>query len=282
MTHLKPRSALSAAVFKILPTVALWIGALFMLLPLIWMISTSLKTNGQIWIIPMEWFPNPVTMENFKTVAERVAVPRLFFNSLFVATTTTILQILFASLAAFSFARIQYWGRDFIFLLFLGTMMIPSYVLIIPLYMIMDTMHLLDTYWALILPGVISAFSIFMLRQFFLSIPKDLDEAAYIDGATKLQIHMRIIMPLSKPALATLTIFVFMNQWNDFFWPLIAVSSESMRTLQLGLAYFQQANTTEWGALMAVSLIATLPVLIVFSFAQKWFIEGIAMTGIKG
>jgi multiple sugar transport system permease protein len=260
----------------------MWIGAFLMLLPLIWMISTTLKTNGQIWKIPMEWFPNPVTFENFKEVWQRVPLPRLFFNSLFVSASTTVLQILFASFAAFSFARIQYWGRDVIFMLFLGTMMIPNYVLIIPLYMIMDTLHLLDTYWALILPGLVSAFSIFMLRQFFLSIPKDLDEAAYIDGATRLQIHLRIILPLSKPALATLTIFVFMNQWNDFFWPLIATSSENMRTLQLGLAYFQQANTTEWGPLMAVSLIATLPILIVFSFAQRWFIEGIAMTGIKG
>jgi len=268
--------------WQLATNVVLWIGALLMLLPLIWMTLTTLKTNGQIWKIPIEWLPNPLTFENFTIVWERVPVLRLFFNSFFVSASTTLLQVLFASLAAYAFARIRFWGREAIFMLFLGTMMIPNYVLIIPLYMIMDALRLLDTYWALILPGIVTAFSIFLMRQFFLSIPKDLDEAAFIDGANRLQILFRVILPLSKPALAALTIFVFMNQWNDFFWPLIAVSSEHMRTLQLGLAYFQQANTTEWGPLMAVSLIATLPVLVVFAFAQRWFIQGITMTGLKG
>lgn len=275
-TFIKPR------IGNLIWSILLWIGAIFMLLPLLWMLSTSFKTNGQIFTYHIQWIPHPFTFENYRQAWTEIPMIRFFLNSIIVACTTTVLQILVCALAAYGFARIRFVGREIIFLLFLGTMMIPKYILIIPLYLIMGQLNLINTYGGLILPGIVSAFSIFLLRQFFMNIPIELDEAAIIDGCSKLQILFRIYFPLSVPALSALTILAFMGAWNDFFWPLIVTSSDSMRTLQLGLAYFQTSYTTQWGALMAASTIASIPVLVVFFFAQKRFIQGITQTGIKG
>lgn len=263
-------------------SIILWIGAIFMVIPLLWMLSTSFKTNGQIFTYHVQWIPHPFIFGNYQQAWTEIPMIRFFLNSVIVACSTTVLQILVCALAAYGFARIRFVGREPIFMLFLGTMMIPKYILIIPLYLIMGQLNLINTYGGLILPGIVSAFSIFLLRQFFLNIPIDLDEAAIIDGCNKLQILFRIYFPLSVPALSALTILAFMGAWNDFFWPLIVTSTDSMRTLQLGLAYFQNSYTTQWGPLMAAATIATIPVLVVFFLAQKRFIQGITQTGIKG
>ena len=169
-----------------------------------------------------------------------------------------------------------------LFALFLGTMMIPQNILIIPLYRIMMAVHLLNTYPSLVLPYMVTGFSIFLLRQFFYGIPRELDEAAFLDGCNRFKVLLKIILPLSMPVLSALTIFIFMNGWNDFMWPLISISSNNMRTMQLGLAYFSQGNTTSWGPYMGAATIATIPILIVFLVAQKKFIQGITMSGVKG
>jgi multiple sugar transport system permease protein len=202
-------------------------------------------------------------------------------NSLFVAVTVTIGQLITCSMAAFAFARLHFWGRDTLFFVFLGTMMIPYNVTMIPSFMMLYWLGWIDSYQALIVPGLASAFGTFLLRQFFLTIPRELEEAAYIDGATKSQVLRKVIIPLSKPALATLAIFTFMGVFNDFIWALIVLNSESLRTVQLGLSIFRDRYLTQWDLLMAGSVTAVLPILIVFFFAQKYFIQGITLSGIK-
>jgi multiple sugar transport system permease protein len=221
-------------------------------------------------------------MDNFKEVFRYVDMGRLFFNSVFVATVTTVVQANVAALAAFAFARIRFAGRDAVFMAFLATMMIPSSVLIIPLYIIIDKLGLMNTYAALILPGFVSAFSIFLMRQFFSSIPVDLDESARIDGCNRLQILYKIILPLSTPAIVSVSIFVFMGSWNSFLWPLIVTTDKNLRLLPLGLSYFQVSNATAYGPLMAAAMLASLPLIIVFVVAQRRFIEGLTLTGLKG
>jgi multiple sugar transport system permease protein len=246
------------------------------------MFLTTFKIESMIWKYPIVWLPRPPTLANFTEAFRYINVGRLFFNSVFVASVTTFVQAIVASLAAFAFARIRFAGREAIFLGFLATMMIPQYVLLIPLYIIISKFNLMNTYAALILPSLISAFSIFLLRQFFRSIPIDLDESARIDGCNRLQILSKIILPLSQPALVSVSIFVFMNSWNNFLWPLLVTSSPDLRLLPLGLSYFQVANTTKYGSLMAAAAMASTPLIIVFLAAQKRFIEGLALTGIKG
>jgi len=185
-------------------------------------------------------------------------------------------------MAAYAFARLQFKGRDVLFYIFLGTMMIPYQVTMIPSFMVLYWLGWVDSYQAMIVPGLASAFGTFLLRQFFLTIPKELEEAAYIDGCGKFRVLWQIIIPLSKPALATLAIFTFMGTFNDFIWALIVVNSDHLRTVQLGLAIFRDRYITDWDLLMAGSVMATLPVLIVFFFAQKYFIKGITLSGIKG
>jgi len=260
----------------------LLVFGVFMIMPFLFAISTSLKPDKQIWAYPIVWIPKPFILEHYKRVWELIPILRLFFNSVFVSSAITISQLLISSMAAYAFARINFFARDVFLLLILSTMMIPSYILMVPLYLIIDQFGLMNSYGALIIPSLVSAFSIFLLRQFFLSIPSDLDDAARIDGCSRLQILFKIILPLSKSALIALSIFVFMGAWNNFLWPLIVISSESMRTLPLALAYFQVSQSTEWGPLMAASVIVTLPVLVFFIFAQRQFIQGITLTGIKG
>ena len=206
---------------------------------------------------------------------------RYYLNSLFVAITVTIGQLITCSMAAFAFARLRFRGRDLLFLLFLGTMMIPGQVTMIPTFMVLHWAGWIDSYKALIVPGLASAFGTFLLRQFFLTIPRELEEAAYIDGCSKWKVLWYIIVPLARPALATLSIFTFMGVFNDFMWALIVTSSDEMRTVQLGLAIFRDRYLTEWDLMMAGSVTATLPILIVFFFAQKYFIKGITLSGLK-
>jgi len=205
-----------------------------------------------------------------------------YLNSLFVAIMVTLGQVVTCSLAAYAFARLHFPGRDKLFLAYLATLMVPSVVTMIPVFALLRRMSLTDTYWALILPGIFSAYGTFLLRQFFLTLPTELEDAAKIDGAGRLTIYWRIILPLSKPALATLVTFVFLHTWNDFMWPVIVIDDLGKKTLPIGLAHFQTPFLTEWHLLMAASVIVMMPVLVVFVAGQRYFVRGLVLSGLKG
>jgi multiple sugar transport system permease protein len=255
--------------------------ALVTVAPFLWMLLTSFKELPDILTYPPKWLPDRFVFGNFMSAFEAAPFGRYYFNSLFVAITVTLGQIVTCSLAAYAFARVQFRGRDLLFYLFLGTMMIPGQVIMIPSFMVLHWLGWIDTYYALIVPGLASAFGTFLLRQFFLTIPRDLEDAASIDGCSRLGVLWRIILPLSRPALATLAVFTFMGVFNDFLWALVVVSSDEMKTVQLGLAIFRDRYQTDWGQLMAASVTATLPILMVFFFAQRYFIKGITLSGLK-
>ena len=261
---------------------ALLYGMAFLtLVPFLWMVLTSFKDLGEIFSYPPTWWPKHVSLGNYHAAFDAAPFGRYYLNSLFVAVSVTLGQLVTCSLAAYAFARMEFWGRDVLFYLFLGTMMVPAHVTMIPSYMVLNSLGMIDTYGALIVPGLASAFGTFLLRQFFLTLPKELEEAAFIDGCGRFRVLWQIILPLSRPALATLTVFTFMGVFNDFLWALIAINSERLYTVQLGLSIFRDRYSTEWGSLMAGSVVATLPVLLVFLAAQKYFIQGIALSGLK-
>jgi multiple sugar transport system permease protein len=257
-------------------------GSVVMLLPFAWMLSTSLKRPPEIFTYPPTWIPSQLAWDNYSTTVGAMPFGRFYLNSLIVTCSVTTLQILISSLAAFAFARLRFRGREALFLLYLATLMVPFQVTLIPNFILVRALGWYDTYQALILPTAFSAFSTFLLRQYFLSIPRDLDEAARMDGASSFRIWWQIIMPLSGPALAALAIFTSLNSWNEFLWPLIITNSEEMRTLPVGLSTFQGQFKVEWNLLMAGSVIAMLPVLVIYIVAQRWFIKGITMTGMGG
>ncbi len=266
---------------SILFHLAIYAAALATLAPFIWMVLTSFKDLGEILLYPPKWLPAKLAWDNYVNAFAAAPFGRFYLNSLFVATAVTLGQLITCSLAAFAFARLSFRGREVLFLLFLGTMMIPGQVTMIPSFMMLYWLGWIDSYYALIVPGLASAFGTFLLRQFFLTIPRELEDAAYIDGCSRAGVLWRIVLPLSKPALATLAVFTFMGVFNDFLWALIVTNSEEMRTVQLGLAVFRDRYTTEWDKLMAASVTATIPILLIFFFAQKYFIQGITLSGLK-
>ncbi len=271
-----------AVVGRLLLHLALILGGLLMLAPLAWMVSTSLKQPGQIFIYPPQWIPRPVAWENYAKTVSVIPFGRYYWNSTFTATAVTVLQLLTSSLAAFAFARLRFRGRDLLFLLYLATMMIPFPVTMIPNFIIMRLLGWIDSYKALILPPAFSACSTFLLRQYFMSLPFDLDDAARVDGASSFRIWWQIALPLSGPVLATLAIFTFLGQWNNFLWPLIVTNSERMLTLPVALAAFQGQYRVEWHLLMAGSVISLVPILVIYLVGQKWFVRGITLTGLGG
>ena len=262
--------------------IILIIGSLAMLLPFFWMLSTSLKLPREIFTFPPTWIPSEFAWNNYSEALTSLPFDRYYINSFVVATSITILQLLTSSLAAFAFARLHFKGRDKLFVVYLTTLMIPFPVLLIPNFIVVTKVGWYDSYAALIIPPAFSAFSTFLLRQHYLGIPLDLDDAARIDGASSFQIWLRVILPMSRTILAALAIFVFLNSWNDFLWPLVITNSEEMRTVPVGLTSFQGQYGTSWQLLMAAAVVAMLPVLTVFALAQKWFIKGITMTGMGG
>lgn len=257
-------------------------GAVTMVAPFVWMISTSLKTNLEVFTFPPTFIPEVFQWHNFVDIFEVVPYGRWFLNSLFITLVQTVLYLFVASLAAYTFARLQFPGRETIFMLYLATLMVPSEVTLIPKFILIKELGLIDTFTAVILPGVFNAYGVFLLRQFFLTLPASLEEAAIIDGASYFRIYWSIILPLAKPALATLSIFSFRGAWNDFMWPLIVINSEKMKPLSVGLSSFQGLYETNWPYLMAASTLALIPIVIVFVAAQKYFVEGVALTGLKG
>jgi multiple sugar transport system permease protein len=258
--------------------------ALLMTAPLAWMLSTSFKPEREVLSDTPKWLPNHATAENYLQLAKRAEefpVGRWFLNSLGVSLTTTLLVLTVSSLAAYAFARLRFRGRDALFLTVVATMAVPAQVTLIPVFLIVQRLGLFNTYGGLILPGVASAFGVFLLRQFFVAIPRELEEAAYLDGANHLTTFARVILPLGKPALATLAIFTFIGSWNDFVWPLIVTNDVEMRTLPVGLSIFQGRYTTEYGLTMAAAAAMTIPAVIAFLIFQKRITEGIALTGLK-
>lgn len=253
-----------------------------MIVPFLWMLSTSLKTDQQVWAWPPRWIPNPVRLQNYSDAWGIAPFGRFFINSIFISVSVTIASLFFNSLAGFSFAHYDYPGKDFIFLTLLATMMIPGYVTIIPSFILMKILGWLDTYQGLIVPGFAGAFGIFLMRQFLMTIPRDLIEAARIDGCSEFRIYWQIVLPLSKPAMSALGIFTFMGAWNNFLWPLVMVKSEEMKTLPLAVASLAQGHyVMSWPILMAGACIIIIPVILVFLLFQRQFIQGIAMTGLK-
>ena len=264
--------------------------------PLAYMVTASLLPLERMFEYPPQWLPIGGTFDNYIgfLTADR-PLARWVVNSLFVSITITVLQMFFSSLVAYTFAKRTFPGRDFLFFTGLATMMLPSEVTLIPNYLILKSIPLfggndiagvgghgwLDSYWGLIVPALVSPFAIFLLRQYMKSIPDSLIEAARIDGAGHFKIFWKIILPLSKPALAALTIFTFQFQWGDFYGPLIIISSPEKFTLPLGLAFFQQGSRTVWNLVMAGSVLALLPMIVIFAIFQKQFIRGISLSGMK-
>lgn len=252
--------------------------------PFIWMILSSLKQFSQVFLIPPKWIPDPWEWGNYKRSWEALPFGRAYFNSFYIALISVAGQLITCSMAAYAFAKVRFPFRESIFVLFLATMMVPHQVTIIPLYLMMKGIGWLDTHYALIVPSALfNAFGVFMLRQFMKSIPDELEEAAIVDGANRLTIYWRIILPLVKPALAALAIFTFLGMWNSFFFgPLIFLNSPDKFTVPLLLNLFRGMYITDWTLLMAGSAIAVIPVLIVYIFGQRYIIEGVTLTGIKG
>lgn len=268
--------------YKLLTYICIIICALFSLIPFIMMISTALKPENEVFSKVNSLVGSRIAWENFENAWNFVPFGNFFTNTIIVSFTVTILVLLTSALSAYAFARLNFPGRDLLFLLYLSTLMIPSQVTIIPQFILMNKFDWVDKYPALILPCAFTAFGTFLLRQFFMSIPKELEDAAKIDGCNYFTIFFKIILPLSKSALASLAVFTFTAQWNSFLWPLIVTSSDHMKTLSVGLSMFQGIYGTEWHLLMAASTIVTIPTVIIFAFLQRYLVEGISLTGMGG
>jgi multiple sugar transport system permease protein len=269
--------------FKILPWILIIIGAILFLFPIALIFITAFKPDAEI-IHFGSLFPKVWTLDNFREILgtpEEIPIFRWFFNSIFISTSVTLLVLVVDSLAAYALARLDLPGKKTAFALIVATMMVPGQILLVPVYLILNWLHWIDTPLALIIPAGAGAFGVFLLRQFFLAIPKELEEAAIIDGCSKWRIYWHIILPLSKPALATLGIFTFIGSWNDFMGPLVFLDSLDKYTLPVGVALFQTRYYAEYGITLAACVICTLPVVIIFILFQKHIIEGIALTGLK-
>ncbi len=268
--------------FDFLKLFLLYVGLVIMavvtIYPFVFAISTSLKPTGVVTINPI---PQTMTLDNFEYVLGVLPFFRFFWNSLVVSFLVVIFSLTFSSLAGYALARLRAPGRNLIFSLLLTTMMIPVAATLIPLFFIVSRLGWVSTYQALVVTHIASGFGVFLCRQFFQTIPKDLDAAAIIDGSSWFGIYWRIMLPLAKPALGALAIFKFMWAWNDFLWPVVIIQSESMYTLQVGLAFLKGYYYTQWNYLMAGTSIAVIPVLIIFLAMQRYFIQGIAFTGMK-
>jgi ABC-type glycerol-3-phosphate transport system permease component len=260
--------------------------AVCMMLPFVWMVLASFKTLRDIDLnnlVHSSWHPqNYADVFRDPTVSQKIDFGRYYFNSLFVAAWVTFLTCLTSAMAAYSFARLRWRGRDAVFLFYLATLMVPGVVTMIPNYALMVKLHLLDSYTGLIVPASFSAFGTFLMRQFMLTIPQSLDEAASIDGASKWQIFWDVILPLSRPGLITLAIFAFMGNYGSFFWPLVLIKSEHLRTLPIGMLYFDTIYGRQTNLIMAASVMAVVPPVILFMVSQKFLVKGIQLGAVKG
>lgn len=276
------RAALARRRGQLLVYIALTVGAVAMVFPFVWMVSTSLTADTQLFVTPPQLIPDPVRPENYSRVFDTFPIGRFVLNSAIVAIVSTALQLLTSAMGAYAFARIKFPGRDALFLVYLATLMIPMQVLVVPLFIEMRLLGQINSYGGLILPGIASAFGTFLLRQYFLTLPLELEEAALMDGASRWTIFLRIALPLSGPALATFGIFAFMASWNAFLWPLLVVSETDLMTLPVGLSNLHGRYVTEWNLVLAGATISVIPIVVVYLAAQRYVVRGIALSGLKG
>lgn len=271
------------SVGRILLHIILIIGSFLMVFPFLWTFGSSLKNMTQIFAIPPVWIPNPVVWQNYIDSFQAMPFGRAYWNSFYITAIVVIVQIFTGSMAAFAFAKLRFRGSGILFILFLATMMIPKQVTMIPLYLIMDQLRWLDTHLPLIVPGALfNAFAVFLFRQFIRGIPRELEEAAYVEGASVLRVYWSIILPLIRPAIAALSIFIFMGTYNNFLDALIYLSSPRNFTVPLLLNNFKGLYVTNWSYMMAGATISVVPVIILYLIAQRQIIEGVTLTGIKG
>ncbi len=257
-------------------------GAFVMVFPFVWMMIASLMTAGEIQLRPPVWLPAVPQFNNYTELVDSIPIARLYFNSLFTSGIIVFGVLLSSSLAGFAFAKYRFPGREFLFYLILATMMIPFFVTLIPVFFIVRQLGWIDSYQGLVIPGLTSAYGIFLMRQFMLTVPDEIIDAARIDGASELSIYWRIVLPLIKPALATLGTFVFIGSWNNFLWPLLVLNSRELMTLPLGINSLRSLYADNTNLLMAGTAISVLPMLFLFIYLQRYFIQGIALTGLKG
>lgn len=272
----------SAVLRRVLLYIVLILIAVIMVVPFLWMLSTSLKTQYDAVKIPPVWIPDPPQWENYVKLFTEQPMFQFMLNTIKIVFFVVLGQLFFSSLAAYSFARISFKGRNVVFFFYIATLMVPGQVTMIPTYLMFAKAGLTDNHLALILPAFFSAFGVFLLRQFFMSLPRELEEAAEIDGCNPFMTYWRIMLPLVVPAMLTLGVFTLMNTWNDYMGPLIYLSSPEKYTMTLGIVYFKGVYTTQWNLVMAGSIVSVVPILIAYLCAQKYFIEGIAFSGVKG
>ncbi len=274
-----PRAALQRSVLY----AALIVLALLIVLPLAWILLTSFKTDGDAIRNPYSAFPNPFSLDAYATLSSgQQPIFRWFLNSLLAATLQSVIILVTASMAAYALARLEFWGKRIVFGLIVATLLVPPVIFLIPNYLIVQNLGWLDTIWAITIPGAASAFGVFFLRQFFVGLPAEIEEAARIDGAGDVRIFVQIVLPLARPALATLAVLSFLSNWNDFLWPVYVLLSPDNLTLQPGLSQLQGAYSTHFAIVMAGAVIASVPVLVLFFFAQKQIVDSVATSGIKG
>lgn len=268
-------------IMRWVPWLTLALGSIAMVAPFYWMVLTSLKNKSEIVRIPPSFFPESFTFANYVEAWERLNFPILLRNSTFLALAMALLILLSSSLAGYVFAKIQFPGRDLLFVVILSSMMIPFNVVMIPLFLLVVKLHWANTYWGIMIPGVFSSFGIFLMRQFMSTLPDELLDAARIDGASEFRIFRSIVLPLSTSPLAALGVLTFMGQWDSFLWPLIVLTRGDLFTLPVGLALFNNRFYTEYGPLLAGATVSVIPILIVFLSAQRLFIESVALQGMK-
>jgi multiple sugar transport system permease protein len=257
-------------------------GVALTLLPYLWMVSSSFKPSAEIYSASVELIPRRPILTNYVTALTREPVARAIGNSLIVAGLETVAVVVTSAVTAYPFARLRFRGRDLVFLLVLGTMMVPAQATMIPSFILMRWLGWIDTYQGLVVPRIVTPLGIFLMRQFLLTLPRELEEAARIDGCGRFQTLVRVLLPHLGPAMATLAIFTFTASWNEFFWPLIVVQSAEMRTIQLLIAALKQAEAVEWGVVMAVVTLSVLPTVAIYLALQRYFTHGIVMSGLKG
>ncbi len=278
----RARAPLRRRLARLVLYALLLVIALVMLFPFAWMLATSLTPDAQLFLTPPRLIPSPLQPENYVRIAEAFPLGRFVLNSVIVAAASTTLQVATSALAAYAFARFRFPGRDALFLVYLATLMVPLQVTIVPLFIEMRYLGFVNSYPGLILPGIASAFGTFLLRQAFLGLPRELEEAAFIDGAGHWTVFRRIVLPLSLPAVATFGIFAFMASWNGFLWPLVVTSSQDLMTLPVGLSNLQGRYETAWNLVMAGATVSVIPIVIVYIVAQRHVIRGVALSGLKG
>lgn len=260
----------------------IFVASLFFLLPFLWSLSLSFQPSGDVFAWPIKLIPDPLTLENYERLFTEISFGRWLMNSTVVALVVTVSNLFFDALAGYTFARMTFPGKNTIFLIFLATIMVPGHVTLVPKFMLLNEFGLINSYGGLILPNIVQVFGIFLMKQFFETLPRELEEAAMIDGCSRFQIFWNVILPVSRPPLVALGIYTFQGNWNDFLWPVIVTTTQDMYTLPMGMAMFRYEFKVEWTMLMAGSILIALPTLLIFITFQRLFIQNAATSGMKG